>query len=184
VSISNLLKYMAVAILLQACSNNMQQVNTLVDKSLLDSENADSVQLYYSTNGQIRAILYALKFTHATSSKPSYIEMQKGLKVHFYNGDTMPTSTLTAKRGKYFEDKNNVLVKDSVVVVNVKNERLETEELVWNDQKQIFYTEKFVTITTPTQIIYGDGMEANQDFTYYKILNPKGVFAVNKNKLQ
>jgi len=40
-----------------------------------------------------------------------------------------------------------------------------------------------VRIITASQIIYGDGMEANQDFTHYKILNPKGIIAVKKGAI-
>jgi lipopolysaccharide export system protein LptC len=70
-----------------------------------------------------------------------------------------------------------------VVVTNAKNEQLNTEELVWNEKLQKFYTEKFVKISTPTQVIYGDGLESNQTFTQYKITNVKGIIGVNKNSL-
>ena len=55
--------------------------------------------------------------------------------------------------------------------------------LIWNEKIQKFYTDKFVTITTPTQIIYGDGLESNQNFSDYTILKVKGVFGVNKSTI-
>jgi hypothetical protein len=55
--------------------------------------------------------------------------------------------------------------------------------LVWNEKIQKFYTEKFVKITTPTQIIYGDGLESNQNFSEYKIINIKGIIGVNKSSI-
>jgi LPS export ABC transporter protein LptC len=107
--------------------------------------------------------------------------MKKGLKIIFYDENLMPQSTLTAKYGKYFENNQNMLIRDSVRIENNKLEVLETEELIWNSKLQKFYTEKFVKISSPIQVIFGDGMEANQNFTEYKITNVKGVIGVNKN---
>lgn len=107
--------------------------------------------------------------------------MKENLRVDFYNDSLQIQSTLTAKYGKYFEQDGNVLVRDSVKVVNLKNEQLETEELIWNEKIQKFYTEKFVKITTPTQVIYGDGLESNQNFSEYKIINVKGIIGISQN---
>ena len=49
--------------------------------------------------------------------------------------------------------------------------------------KSKFFTEKDVRITTTTQILYGTGMEANRDFTWYRILNPKGSVDVEKGEV-
>jgi LPS export ABC transporter protein LptC len=176
--------FLFIVIVLAACTNNMQSVNAIVDKQSLDTESADSVTLYFSTNGFTKAVLRSKTFKHVLNAQPPYVDMSNGLRVEFYNEAGQPTSVLTAKRGRYFEADNNVLVRDSVTITNKeKGETLTTEELIWNDKKQLFFTEKYVTITTPTQIIHGDGMEANQDFTYYKIINPNGVIAVEKANL-
>lgn len=59
---------------------------------------------------------------------------------------------------------NNVLSKETLM----------SEELYWDTRKKKIYTEKFVKIKTPKYILTGVGLEANQDFTEYKILKPKG----------
>jgi LPS export ABC transporter protein LptC len=167
---------------LAACSNDIKKVDKLIAQRSQNVEKADSVLLRYSNNGQMRAILSAPSFVHVLDSEPAYVLMNKGIKVSFYNGADAPTSTLTAKRARYFEKTNNVIVRDSVVVVSANKETLATEELIWNDKSQKFFTKKYVTITTADQIIYGDGMEANQDFTTYKILSPKGIIQLDKSK--
>jgi hypothetical protein len=40
-----------------------------------------------------------------------------------------------------------------------------------------------VRITTPTEVLYGNGMEANSDFTWYQITNTKGTVQVNKGEM-
>jgi LPS export ABC transporter protein LptC len=170
--------------MMHACTPKIQKVRGKVDASAINAENADSVTLHYSNNGSVRARLIAKKFEHATSAKPPYVAMSNGMRVEFFGADAQPTSILTAKRGRFYETSSDVLVQDSVVIVNAsKGQILETEELIWNEKRQIFFTEKYVTIKTPTQVIYGEGMEANQDFTYYKILQPRGVIAVSKGNI-
>jgi LPS export ABC transporter protein LptC len=127
--------------------------------------------------------LFAKTFNHVQDAKPPYIEMKNGLRVLFYDDSMHLQSTLLAKYGRYFEQNGNVLVRDSVVVYNLKKEQLNTEELIWNEKLQKFYTEKFVKITTPTQIIYGNGLESNQNFSDYTILKVKGIIGVNKSAL-
>ncbi len=157
----------------------MQQKSATINSNTLNQEKADSVTLLYSSNGMLKAKLNTKVFEHVMDAKPPYIQMSKGLKVQFFNG-SQPTSTLTALNGRYFENDNNVLLRDSVKVVNDKLETLETNELIWNEKSQTFHTDKQVSIATSTQIIYGDGLEANQDFTTYKILKPKGIISVKK----
>lgn len=170
-------------LLVAACKNDIGKLKQKLDKSIVNVERAEEVTIIYSKDGVTKAKLFTNNFQHIQNVEPSYIEMSKGLKVEFYNDTLQVQSTLTAKYGKYFEQNGNVLVRDSVVVTNIKKEMLNTEELVWNEKMQKFYTEKFVKITTPTQIIYGDGLESNQNFSEYKIINIKGMIGVTANAL-
>ncbi|MBL7766501.1 MAG: LPS export ABC transporter periplasmic protein LptC [Chitinophagaceae bacterium] len=168
---------------LYSCKQDLKSGVKVLDKSLLNTERAEEVTIIYSKEGHTQAMLYTKSFNHIQNVIPSYIEMKKGLKVEFFDDSLHVQSTLTAKYGKYFESNGNVLVRDSVVVTNKKNERLNTEELVWNEKLQKFYTEKFVKISTPTQVIYGDGLESNQNFSVYKITNVKGIIGISKSAL-
>lgn len=170
-------------VLLPSCRNDLKTIHSTLDRSMLNTEKADEVVIIYSKEGHTKAQLMTKNFTHIQQTIPSYIEMKNGLRVEFYDDSLRPMTVLTAKYGKLFEDTGNVLVRDSVVVVNNKKEQLQTEELVWNEKIQKFYTEKFVKITTPMQVIYGDGLESNQHFTEYKITNVKGIIQVNQNQL-
>ncbi|MBK7692105.1 MAG: LPS export ABC transporter periplasmic protein LptC [Bacteroidetes bacterium] len=175
--------YCLLMLLLGSCKNDIQKLKESLDSRMLNTERAEDVTIIYSKDGLTKAKLFTKNFYHIQNVQPTYIEMSKGLRVEFYNDSLQVQSTLTAKYGKYYEQNGNVLVRDSVVVTNLKKEQLNTEELVWNEKLQKFYTEKFVKITTPTQIIYGDGLESNQNFTEYKITNIKGMIGITQNAL-
>jgi hypothetical protein len=52
--------------------------------------------------------------------------------------------------------------------------------LFWDEKKELIYTNKFVKITTENEVIWGEGLEANQEFTDWKIKNVKGTIYIDK----
>ncbi len=171
------------SLLLSSCSNDMKSIKATIQQSMLNEENAKDITILYSKEGNTKASLYTPSFRHMQHIAPTYVEMNQGLTVTFFDDELHPQSTLSAKYGKLFEEKGNVLVRDSVVVTNIKGEMLQTEQLIWDEKLQLFYTDKFVKITTPTRIIYGDGLESNQYFTEYRIHNVKGIIGVEASQL-
>ena len=170
-------------IALISCKNDPKEINALVSAGTAQEDKAFDVTILQSENGKLKVRLFAKEFVRNDKAKPPYIDMRKWLKAEVYNDSLMVESVLTARYARYYEKQGNILIRDSIVVVNKRGERLETEELVWNQNAKKVFTEKFVKIITPTQVMYGDGLEANEDFTWYRILNPKGVVQVNKNEV-
>jgi LPS export ABC transporter protein LptC len=167
---------------LHSCGNKMSDINDLTRKPKLQ-DIAYGVQMYYSKDGRVSATIEATEFLHAQSARPPYVDMRKGIRARFYDDSMQVRNTLTAKTARYFEDQGNILIRDSIVVVNEKGEQLETEELVWNQVMGMYYTEKPVKITTAGQTIFGDGLNAPQDFSWYKITHVRGMVGVQKGTL-
>lgn len=166
-----------------ACKNDPKEIVALTGKSQAQEDRAEDVTIIYSEHGKAKARLFAHEFIRNEVARPPYTDMKKGLKVEFFDDSLHVESTLTAKYARYYEQQGNILIRDSIVIVNKKGEELRTQELVWNQNIKKFYTEKYVTITTPTQVLHGDGMEANEDFTSYQIKNMKGSIQVDKNEM-
>lgn len=106
----------------------------------------------------------------------------KGMVVTFYSSDGKKTviNTLAARYGKFDKAKNLYIMRGDVRVVNVPQEqRLNTEELFFDKNKQLIYTAPamFVKVTTPTEYLTGYGLTANQNFSRYRITKPSGIFA-------
>lgn len=115
------------------------------------------------------------------TEKP-YTELPSGVHVEFYDEAMKVNSTLDAKYALRKDQESIMEAKNDVVVVNAKGEKLNTEHLTWNERTAKIYSDKFVKITTPDKIIFGNGFEANQDFTSYKIFNIKGTITINKDE--
>jgi LPS export ABC transporter protein LptC len=179
----NILQGILFLFLAASCSNKTSEINELTNPTQMQEDRAYGVTIIYSENAKVKARLFAKEFVHNEVSKPPYFEAKKGMKMEFYNDSSQVESTLTAKYARYYELDGNILIKDSVVIVNKKGEQLRTEELVYNQKLKKFYTEKSVKITTATQILFGDGLEANEDFSRYEIKNITGMFAVEKSSV-
>lgn len=168
---------------LPACNNDPEQIKALTSKNAVQEDKATDVTFIQSQHGKVKATLSAHIFIRNELAKPPYTDLKDGIKVEFYDDSNKVSSTLTAGYARYYEKQGNILIRNNVVIVNKKGEQLNTEELVWNQGVEKFYTEKFVKITTATQVLYGDGLEANKDFTWYHIKNLKGTVQVNKNEV-
>jgi len=103
----------------------------------------------------------------------------KGINMIFYDKNGNIANTVRANYGKYDKQKDSYYARGNVIVNNVvKDETMRTEELHWDKQKRLLFTDKFVTIQTQTDILKGHGMTANQDFSNWKITRPTGVFTL------
>ena len=163
------------AITLSSCVNDVNEVNQTTQLAEPNVEHGKNIELFYSEYGKVKVRVTAPEVTRYYTDDP-YSEFTKGLHVEFYNDSMKITSTLTANYGIRYENQLKTIMRNDVQVVNENNENLNTDELIWDEKKHIIYSDKFVKITTPDQILYGQGMEADEQLTKYKIkLLNKGI---------
>jgi nucleoside-diphosphate-sugar epimerase len=55
-----------------------------------------------------------------------------------------------------------------------------TEELFWKQKDQKVYTDKFVTIRQEGDVLYGQGLTANEDLSDYVITHPSGDMEIEE----
>ncbi len=161
-----------------SCENDIAVVNSVTgeaEKRLPDQSNKNA-EFLYSDSAIVRAKLTTPQLDHYAGKKP-YFELPKGMNVIFYTIEKKEETKLTANYGIGYDNGNGLEkmeAKGDVIVINVKGEKLNTEHLTWNAITKKIYTDDFVKITTKDQVIWGDGMEADQDFSDYQIKNVKG----------
>ena len=162
----------------------MDEVKKFVDEVQPAVETAKDVEIIYSEDGIVKVTLEAPLFLSHKSAKP-YNEFPNGLEVVFYSDKQRPTGNLRADYGIQREKEKNVTVSGNVVWTSAtKDERLETDELIWDEKNGKIHSDKFVKIITPTEVLYGMGMEANQDFSRYKIKEVHGSATVDPSQME
>lgn len=169
--------------LLQSCQNDLSEAELITSRANVNLETGKEVEIKYSDNGVTRIIAKGQTVTRHLTQKP-YMEFSDGMELLFYNNNGAVESRMTARYATVVENSNEMTARDSVVVINEKGERLDTDELIWDEQKKIIYSNSFVKITTSDEIILGKGMTANQNFTDYVVKSISGTIKVNASEVE
>ena len=147
-----------------ACENDMGQIKALSQKKT-SVEEAVNIESYLSQNALVKAKLTSPLMLRIGADTPR-TEFPKTLHVDFYNDSTKIESQLFAKYGRYMENQSKVLLRDSVVVYNIKGDTMRTNELLWDQNKGSFTTDKPVSIhQLDGTHINSIGMTARQDLS-------------------
>ena len=165
------------------CKNNYQEVQNMGKKNAVAVDEAITVESYMSQNGKVKAKLTA-PIMRTTESDTPQTEFPKTLHVEFYNDSTKWESRLFAKYGLYYRSTRLVKLRDSVIVFNNKGDTVRTEEMWWDQNKEIIYSNVHVHIRKPKgEYIDGSGMVADQNFSKWTITNAKGPLNVPDSTL-
>jgi LPS export ABC transporter protein LptC len=100
-----------------------------------------------------------------------------GMRIVFYDSKSgSQAATLTADSAIIDDRSRNMTAIGNVVVISdSNNRRLETQRLVWDHATEEIRTNENVVITTPTEIIEGQGLVSDQYLTAYRIFNVRGI---------
>ena len=163
-----------------ACKNDLKEINAF--SSMLDTLphiSAKDIKFTYSEYGEPQVILSGPLMNNYDGDDP-YMEFPDGFLVEFYDDSTkLVKTTLRANYGINYQDKKIMIAKGNVIVNNFETkEILNTEELIWDQNTKLIYSNKFVKVTSDDGVLYGDGLESDQTFSKRRIINPTGEILV------
>ncbi len=166
-----------------SCENDINEVNRLFSGKETQVETAIDVEMLYSDSAILNLRIVSPKMVRHLVSKDPWQEFPEGLEIDFFseNGKEV-TGRMTAKYAQRFDKESKFIVRDSVVWHGENSEKLETEELIWEEENDRVHTNKFVVVSRPDEIIYGHGFESNKDFTNWKIRAIEGRLRNNLTK--
>lgn len=171
----------SIGIICFSCENDIKEVEQLTKIENVPLKKGKNVELIYSEDAAVKIKVTAPKMEEYTNEDP-YLEMSEGIKVVFYDSLKQVNTTLTANYAIHRIAKNTMEAKNDVVVVNEKGEQLNTEHLVWSQDSAKIYSNEFVKITTTDEILMGNGFEANENFTKWKIHKIKGTINLKEQE--
>ncbi len=161
------------------CENKLEDVKALSEKKN-SVETVIDVIAYYSQQAKMKSKLTAPIMKHYLVDSP-YYDFPRSLHVDFYNDTLLIESQVSARYGKWKENEHKVFLRDSVVILNIKGDTLHCQELWWDQQKKIFYTDKPIRIHRPAGISYGIGLEADQNFSWFNTTKSHGPIQVPRD---
>lgn len=167
-----------VLFLLGACENKVAEVRLFSTEERIPIEVQENLTLQYTDSTYLRLELSApLAESYPQMDSPQR-EFRQGIKVRFFNNFGQEDSRLRADYALQLVEKDLWEARGDVVVINNKGEQLNTEKLFWDSRKEIIFSDEFVKITTPNEIISGTGFEADQNFSTYEISQVSGIINI------
>ena len=143
-----------------SCENKVSYIPKS-DLLTLPTQTVKDLETVLSDSGRIQMIMSAPLVDRYNNGDHPYSEFKSGIKVDLYNGQKNPVARVTSKYAKFTNADNLWELRDSVVVLNENNEKLETEVLFWNQEKDLIHTDRFVKITSEDQVTQGIGFESD-----------------------
>lgn len=169
--------------MLFACHRDLKTYNNLMSADSIPDIMARDLEFIKSDSGVIRAKLNCPLMKRYEGDKPT-LEFPEGLTAIFYGKNEQIVTTLRADYGIRYEKDRKLVAKGNVIVVNLsKGEELHTEELIWDQRKELIFSDVAVKILRKNDIIYGSGLTSDEQFDEYEIINPHdGRFEIEEKK--
>jgi len=167
--------YPSVLLLVLSCGTKETPKPVTYDGPLMEGEDVD---MLYTEKDLIKVKMQAKKVNDLQNGDREFPE---GIYLEFFDETGKLISTLVANQAYYFKQENKWRGRGKVEVKNIeKNQQLNTEELFWKPDTKKISTEKFVTIRTDSEILYGTGLDATENLSIYTITNPEGEIDVKE----
>jgi LPS export ABC transporter protein LptC len=164
-----------------SCSNDLETIKeiSIQNQSVFPVETIKDCEIIYSDSSKVRVLLSAAIMNRFNHEK-KYLEIEDGLKVQFFDESGKKESELLSDYAIIDEENDVMQAQKNVVVRNVNGDVLESETLNWSQEKQEIFTDDFIKITTANEVIFGQGLVSNQNFTKYTIKKIKGTISIDR----
>ncbi len=168
-----------------SCKNDIETINALNNETKLPDQSGFNIEITYTDSGKIQGKIYALEVNKYDRGEEPYVEFPKGMKVVFYDSLERPTSYIKANYAIYYAKKQLWEARNQVVAENqVNHDKLETEQMFWDQKEEKIYSEKFTRLTNADGISYGEGgFESRQDMSKWRLKGSSGTLNVTNDNI-
>lgn len=168
---------------LMACENDIEKITTLTNHSMPEVS-GKKVEVIYSDSARVKVQLNANEILQFAKAERPYVEFPKGIVVKFFNDTLGIESELSADYAKYFTEDKVWEARGNVIANKIiSGEKLNTEELFWDEKTDRIYSNSFSRIERKDMIYYGQkGFETNQKFSPLRLKSSNGMLQIKDEK--
>lgn len=168
---------------LWACTNDLDKVAAVEVAPTGPDRYTVNAEYLYSDSGSVKNRLRAGLVREYAGKDTRRTELDSGLTLTFFDRQGRPGSVLKARKGRVLGDQRRMEVEGQVEFTNARGERLETELLIWSQDSQRVHTDRPVRITRQQDILFGQGLDASEDFSRYTIRRITGTLFLDRDTL-
>ena len=160
-----------IVMLFSSCESNLKEVQKINFSEFTPSGEAEDLNLKYTDSGAIKSILVSPKMLdYATVTYP-FTEFPNGIHVTFFESKGKKTF-VTSNYAVSYKTTSVIDLEGKVVISNEFGQKLETEQLYFDQKNNWFYTNNTFKFTDPKGVSYGEGIDFSKDF---KIVNSQKI---------
>ena len=162
---------LVLGMLVQACTTDLNDVKAITKEYDVSKDIGEKVKIIYSDSALVKMTIDAPVLERYNDLAEPKDVFPKGILISFLGPNRKPESWLTASEAIREPKKRKMTVRGNVQFYNLKNDKLQTSELIYDENLRKIYTEKFIRITRPSMgdTIYGIGFETDQNFNRIEI---------------
>jgi len=165
------------------CENNIEVIKNMTNIKDIPSVSANEMEILYSDSAKVKMKVVAKTLNKFTNPEKQYIEFPNGITIYKYDSVTQIEAVIKSNYAIYYESKKLWEARDNVVAKNLKkDEQLYSEELFWDQNKAIIYSNKFTKIINADGVFFGDGgFQSKEDLSSWKLFSIKGTVNIKDN---
>lgn len=149
--------------LIASCESNFKDVQKMGVSEFTPSGDADSINLKYTDSGRITANLISPKMLDYATVEFPHTEFPKGIHLTLYDKNGKETY-IDANYAVQYKKTQIIDLQGNVKIASQNGEKLETEQLYYDQKNEWFFTEKRFKFTSPKGVSYGQGIDFSKDF--------------------
>jgi LPS export ABC transporter protein LptC len=173
----------SIILILNSCENNIEVINSLTNRKELPFVSANNAEGVYSDSGKVKFKMIAKEYEMYVNVDKPYTLFPKGLTVYLYDSLMQIESVINAQYAIYHQKEKLWEARNDVEAKNVKkNEQINTEEMFWDQNKAIIYSNKFTRIVNQDGVFTGEGgFIASETLSWWKLKGIKGTVNIKES---
>ncbi len=169
---------------LSSCENDLKDVERISSQTIEEPVDISyGVTIIYSDSAVVKAKMTSPEMKHFNTVEP-YYEFPKGGLLILFDSFGKETERVSSEYAIQRENTGITELKKNVVVTRSDGLIVKSEELIWDDNKKIFYSNLPVTLIRNGTEQHGTSFWANEDFSLVEATSLVGDFNLGKGDNQ
>lgn len=160
---------------LYSCESNFKDVQRINSVAFSPSGETENINLKYTDSGKVKAILVSPLMLDFSNLEYGFNEFPKGVHVTLYD-DSGKRSYVVSDYAINYAKTHIIDLQGNVKITTDDGNKLETEQLFYDQKNEWFYTEKKFKFTNKEgSLLEGPGIDFSKDFKVVNAQQNRGL---------
>ncbi len=166
------------------CENDIERVSMLTDETQVPAVKGTNIEVIYSDSARVQVQMHAPAYQQFPDVERPYMEFPEGLEVYFYDDSLRIESEIRANYAIYYTEEGLWHATGNVVANRLQGgDALQTEELFWDENKELIWSETYTRIQNEDGVFYGRrGFESDQSLNNWQLKGTSGTVEVQNEE--